>query len=140
MVISLIVGGCGQSAADQVRVKVQEFARAAATRNYGAICTQILAPSLVDHLVSNGIPCQDGLQAALGSVRDPAISVGEVSVRRNKAWAAILASAQGQRALVSAIELQNTPAGWRIVSLDSPLTAVGGGSQQGGSTGTSTTP
>ncbi len=117
-----------------------EFAQAAATRNYGEICTQVLAPSLVDHLVSNGIPCQDGLQVALGSVHKPTISVGKITVRGSRAWAVILAFAQGQRALVSALELQNTSRGWRIVSLDSPVSGPGGGPGRSGSAGTGTTP
>jgi uncharacterized membrane protein YgcG len=133
--LTLSAAGCGPSAADQVRAKVQEFAHAAATKNYAEICSQVLAPSLVAHLVSAGIPCQAGLQAALGSVKDPTISVGNVRVAGNHAWAVILASARGQRPLVSALALVHTPHGWRIVSLNSPVGTAAGGSG-GGGTGT----
>ena len=139
LVLALTLAGCGQSATDQVRAKVEQLAQAAANKNYEEICSQILAPSLVAHLVSNGISCQEGLQVALGSVHNPVISVGKIRVSGNRAWAIILASANGQQALVSAMALVDTGRGWRIISLDSPLAAAGGGSRSGGS-GTSTAP
>jgi hypothetical protein len=140
-VLALTLAGCAQSATDQVRAKVQELAHAAAARNYGEICSDVLAPSLVAHLVSNGIPCSVGLEEALGSVHDPVINVGRVRVRGRKAWAVILASARGQRALVSGVELVETARGWRILSLDSSVAAAAGRSDgSGGGTGTSTGP
>jgi len=133
MALSLTLAGCGQSAADQVRAKVEQLARAARSRDYEQICSQVLAPSLVAHLVANGIACSEGLQVALGSVRDPVIDVGRIRVSGNRAYAAILAGARGQRAVVSALELVDTPRGWRIVALDSPGVAAG-------RSGTSTAP
>jgi len=134
------VSGCGQSASDQVRAKVQQLARAAASRNYAEICQQVLAPSLVAHLVSNGIPCQDGIQVALSTVHNPVITVGRITVRGNTASAIILSTAQGQQASLSALVLKRTPQGWRIVSLNSPLAAAAGGvgGAAGGGTGTGT--
>jgi xanthine dehydrogenase molybdopterin-binding subunit B len=140
-VLALALGGCAQNTADQVRAKVVELARAAAARNYGEICSDVLAPSLVAHLVSNGIPCSEGVQAALSSVHDPVINVGKVRVRGQRAWAVILASARGQRAQVSGVELVQTARGWRILSLDSSVAAAAGRSDGGGgATGTSTGP
>jgi hypothetical protein len=93
----------------------------------------------VAHLVSNGIPCSEGIEEALASVHDPVINVGKVRVRGKRAWAVILASARGQRAQVSGVELVQTARGWRIVSLDSSVAAAAGRSD-GGGTGTSTGP
>ncbi len=135
--LALTVAGCGQSASDQVRAKVEELAHAAAARNYGEICSDVLAPTLVAHLVSNGIVCSEGIEEALASVHDPVINVGRVRVRGKRAWAVILASATGQRAQVSGIELVDTNRGWRIVSLDSSVAAAAGRSG-GGATGTVT--
>jgi hypothetical protein len=125
-VVALILGGCGTSASDQVRAEVQQLAQATAARAYATICDQILAPSLVAHLVSNGIPCPEGLRLALSDVRRPVVSVGRVIVRGSRAWAITLTSARGQRAELVAIELLRTGKGWRITSLASPLSAVNG--------------
>jgi hypothetical protein len=137
-VVALTVAGCGQSAADQVRAKIEQLAHEAASRNYQAICSQVLAPSLVARLVSNGIPCSEGLQVALGSVHNPVINVGKITVSGQKAKAIILASARGQQAEVSALALQDTGQGWRISSLSSSLAAAARHAAHGGG-GTGTT-
>jgi hypothetical protein len=108
-----------------VRAEVQNLARAAGQRSYGTICQQILAPSLVAHLVKNGISCEQGMRLAFSGVKHPVVSVGKVIVRRSRAWAITLTSAQGQRATLVAIELEKTAQGWRITSLASPLSAIG---------------
>jgi hypothetical protein len=122
----LALAGCGSSASDQVRAVVGQLAQAAADRAYGTICTEILAPSLVAHLVSNGIPCPQALRLALSGVRNPVLSVGKVIIRGSRAWAITLTSARGQKAALVAIELSRTRQGWRITSLASPLSAVQG--------------
>jgi hypothetical protein len=126
--VMLVLGaaGCGASASDQVRAEVEQLSQAAADRDYGTICGQILAPSLVAHLVSNGIPCPEALRLALSGVRNPVVSVGKVIVRGSRAWAITLTTAHGQRAALVAIELRRTGRGWRITSLASPLSAVQG--------------
>jgi hypothetical protein len=124
--VALALGGCGASASDQVRAEVDQLARATATRAYGTICDQILAPSLIAHLTSNGIPCAQALRLALGDVRNPVVSVGKVIIRGSRAWAITLTGAHGQRAELVAIELSHTGQGWRITSLASPLSAVRG--------------
>ena len=126
VVVTLALGGCGADASDQIRAEVQQLAQATADRSYGLICDQILAPSLVAHLVSNGIPCAQALKVGLGGVRNPVVSVGKVVIRGSRAWAITLSSARGQRAEVVAIELNLTGQGWRITSLASPLSAVQG--------------
>jgi hypothetical protein len=122
----LALAGCGASDSDQVRAEVEQLAQAASDRAYGTICTQILAPSLVAHLVSNGIPCPEALRLGLSDVRNPVLSVGKVVIRGSRAWAITLTSAHGQRAELVAIKLSRTRQGWRITSLASPLSAVQG--------------
>ena len=126
LAVTLALGGCGASASDQVRAEVEQLAQATAAHDYGTICNQILAPSLVAHLVSNGIPCPEALRLALGDVRGPVVSVGRVIIRGSRAWAITLSSAHGQTAELVAIELRRTEQGWRITSLASPLSAVQG--------------
>jgi hypothetical protein len=122
----LLLAGCGSSPADQVRGEVQDLAQAAAGHSYATICQQILDPSLVAHLVRNGIPCTAAMRTAFSHVRDPVVSVGKVIVRGSRAWAITLTSARGQVARLVAIELSRTPSGWRITSLASPLSAAEG--------------
>lgn len=124
--LGLSLGGCGASAADQVRAEVEQLAQATATRAYSTICTQILAPSLVAHLTANSIQCTEALRRALSDVRNPVVSVGKVIIRGSRAWAITLAAAHGQKAELVAIELTMTRQGWRITSLASPLSAVQG--------------
>ena len=124
--VGLALGGCGASASDQVRAEVEQLGQATADHAYATICGQILAPSLVAHLTSNGIQCTEAIREALGAVRNPVVSVGRVIIRGSRAWAITLTGAQGQRAALVAIELRRTGQGWRITSLGSPLSAVRG--------------
>jgi hypothetical protein len=123
VVAALLLGGCGSSPSDQVRAEVVRLAQATADRSYDTICNQILAPSLLTHLASNGIPCPQAVRVALSGVRNPVVSVGKVIVRGSRAVAITLTSARGQKAEVVAIELQRIGPGWRIASLGSPLSA-----------------
>jgi hypothetical protein len=126
VVAALLLGGCGSSASDQVRAEVGRLAQATADRSYETICNQILAPSLLAHLASNGIPCAQAVRVALSGVRNPVVSVGKVIIKGSRAVAITLTSAWGQKAEVVAIELQRIGRGWRIASLGSPLSAAQG--------------
>ena len=118
------LGGCGDTDSDQIKGQVHDLAVAAAAGDYARICDRILAPSLVAHLVSNGIPCAEAMRLAFSEVHDPTVSVGRVIIRGSRAWAITLTTARGQRAEVVAIALRKTGEGWRITSLASPLSAV----------------
>lgn len=124
--LALTAAGCGSSAADQVRAQVQQLVQATARQDYRTICGQILDPSLVAHLIKNGIPCPQAMRMGLGNVKDPGASVGRVVIRGSRAWAITLTTARGQQAKLVAIELRRTGQGWRITSLDSPLSAAQG--------------
>lgn len=126
LVCALALAGCGQSTQDAVRGKVQQLAQAAGQRDYDTICQQVLAPALVTRLVRNGISCPNAMRLALGGIRKPVVSVGKVVIRGARAWAITLTTAQGQKATLTAIALRRTPNGWRITSLDSPLSAAVG--------------
>jgi hypothetical protein len=115
------LAGCGASAKDQVRAKVQQFADAASHKDYVTICQQVLAPGLVEHLTANHIPCEEALRFALGNVEHPTLSIGPVSVRGKAASVYTLSLAQGQQASLNVLRLIDTPDGWRISSLNAPL-------------------
>jgi hypothetical protein len=114
------LAGCGASARDEVRAKVQQFARATAGRDVHALCTQVLAPSLVTRLTSVGISCEQAMKIFVGGVANPTVSVSRVTVNGNHASAVVLAGATGQTAALERIELVQTPNGWRLASLAAP--------------------
>ena len=126
VVSALTLTACGGTAQDAVKGKVQQLAESVRQRDYATICEQILAPSLVARLTRNGIPCPEAMRLALGRTRQPEVSVGKVVIRGSRAWAITLTAAQGQRATLTAIALRRTSDGWRITSLDSPLSAAQG--------------
>jgi hypothetical protein len=113
--------GCGASARDQVRAKVQQFAAAARHKDYRTICEEVLAPALVAHLTANHIPCVNAMRLALGSVRNPTLSIGPVTVKGKAASVYTLTVAQGQQASLDVLHLVETGDGWRISSLNAPL-------------------
>lgn len=124
---AIVLSGCGGSAREQIQSKVQQLAQAAGAHDYQAICSEVLAPSLVAHLVRNQISCEQAMRVALRSVRTPVISIGKIKVSGGRATAITLTVAQGQRASLAAIELIETRDGWRITSLGSSLTAAAAG-------------
>ena len=121
LVAALTAGGCGASAPEQVAAKVRQFADAAKRRDYHTICDQVLAPALVSRLTGNGIACEQAMEVALGSVQEPTISVGKVTVNGDKATAITLSMARNQPSELDAIKLVQTDSGWRISALASPL-------------------
>jgi len=115
------LAGCGTSDRQLVRAKVEQFARAAATKDYKTICDQVLAPSLLAHLVAGGIQCEQAMQIGLGKVRDPTLAIGRITVSGSHATVLAISSAYGQQASLESILLIKTGAGWRINSLGSPV-------------------
>ncbi len=115
------LGGCGTSARDQVKAKVEQFVKAAASKDYKTICAQVLAPSLLARLAAGGVPCEQAMQIGLGGVQNPTLSIGRITVSDRSASALTLTTARGQQTSLEAIELVKTSAGWRISSLGSAV-------------------
>lgn len=117
------LAGCGTSASDQVKAKISEFVKAADAKDYATLCTQVLAPSLVQRLASAGLSCPQAMQVAFQGVENPTLSVGRVTISGSKASAITLSTARNQQASVDTIELVKANHGWRVSSLASPLTS-----------------
>jgi hypothetical protein len=115
--VVLSLAACGSSSRDQVKSKVLEFGHAAASHDYRRICDDVLAPALVVRLRAYGISCVRAMQIALSGVRNPAISIGAVTVKGSTASVITLSMATGQQASLQTIELIETGRGWRISSL-----------------------
>ena len=102
-----------------MKAKVQELAQTAAGRDYRRICDDVLAPSLVSRLKSYGISCERAMRIAFSDVRNPAISIGSVTVKGGSASVITLSMAAGQRTSLETIGLIKTSHGWRVASLRS---------------------
>jgi hypothetical protein len=118
---ALGLAACGASAGDQVKAKVQQFARATESHNYLTICHDVLAPSLLADLVRGGIGCEQALQISLGTVKSPRLTIGPVKVNGNAASVLTISQAKGEKTLLTSLGLVNTARGWRISSLGAPV-------------------
>jgi len=118
--IAYALAGCGASASDQVQAKLQQFAHAVASRDARTLCSEVLAPTLVERLTAAGLTCDDAMQTFFGSVSDPTIAVSKVSVKGANASAVVLSGAKGQPSSLDDVHLTNTKHGWRLTSLAAP--------------------
>lgn len=114
------LAGCGASASQDVQAKLQQFARAVAAHDARTLCRQVLAPSLVDHLVAAGLTCDQAMKTFFDSVTDPTLSVSKISVKGGSASAVVLSGARGQPSSLESVQLADTKNGWRLTSLVSP--------------------
>jgi hypothetical protein len=118
----LLLAGCGDQAPtpeQQVRAVVVEFGRATATKDYGALCDHILATSLVDEVRSVGLPCEAALRQGLEEVREPRLTIGEVTVSGSRASVEVRTTAAGEEPSADTLELVDENGTWRISSLGS---------------------
>ena len=114
------LAGCGSNGpSDEERVAstVTAFGRATAAKDYPALCKQILAPALISKVEEVGLPCEQAMRKALGTVRDPRLSIGQVTVRGDTATAEVRTSAAGQEPSRDTLQLQRVRGAWRIASL-----------------------
>jgi hypothetical protein len=120
LLAALALAGCGDSGPtdeQQIRTTLDQFAQATAAQDYPALCQRILAPKLVDTLEQIGLPCEAALRRGFEGVKQPQISVGEVSVDGDSAKAQVRSSAEGQKPSQDTVELDRVNGQWRISSL-----------------------
>lgn len=117
LLAGIAVSGCGQSPNEQVRSKVEQFARDAQAHDYLAICDRVLSTSLLERLAGAGVSCPGALQQSLGGVRRPVLSIGRIRIKGGRATVVTLSAASGQTASLAEIELVRESGGWRIDSL-----------------------
>jgi hypothetical protein len=115
--LALSAGGCGESDDQRVRDTLQRFGTATATKDYRALCRDLLARRLVARLRAVGLPCEQALSRALGPVDRPSLKVQEVKVSGNTALARITTTARGQRPSRDTIRLVEQDGSWRIAAL-----------------------
>ena len=104
----------------QVRVIVESFGRATADKDYGLICTRLVARSLSDNVEELGLPCELAFKKGLGEVKGADLRIDGVTVRGKVAYAKVHSTAVGQAASDDTLKLELIRGQWRIVSLDDP--------------------
>lgn len=118
--VAFALAGCGATPRQEVESKVEQFARATAVHDYGTLCGQVLAPSLIAHLAAAGLTCEQAMKVFVQSVHNPTISVSKVTITGSSASAVVLSGASGQTPALESIQLVNTSGGWRLASLAAP--------------------
>jgi hypothetical protein len=111
------LAGCGTSAREAVKAKVEQYARATRQHDYKTICTQVLAPTLVQRLDAFGVGCERAMAIAYGTVKDATLGVGKVTVSGKSASVVVLSLAANQPSSLRTIRLVETSQGWRVTSV-----------------------
>jgi hypothetical protein len=126
LLTSLAIAGCGTSARDAVKAKVEQYGKATRNHDYQTICTQVLAPSILIRLKSYGVSCEKAMTIAYSSVKDATLGVGKVTVHGKSASVVVLSLAANEPSSLATVLLVDTSQGWRISSVHTPVAATGG--------------
>ncbi|MGZ6259648.1 MAG: hypothetical protein ACXWN5_02180 [Candidatus Limnocylindrales bacterium] len=116
--------GSSSSPTAAVRAVVLRFGAASRAKDYQTICDQLLSRSLVTAVESIGLPCEAALQRGLAGVRDPQLTVRQISIHGNRALASVHSTAFGQPPSDDAMQLVLEDGTWRIASLAEPSAAA----------------
>jgi hypothetical protein len=122
---ALALGGCGggdgPSDETQVRDTLRTFATAVEKRDYQTLCDEVFAPKLLQGLESIGLPCEVALaRSTLSQVKDPQLTVGEVTVDGKSASAEVRTSSEGRKPSSDTVELVKISGRWRVAALGAP--------------------
>lgn len=117
LAIALSAAGCGSSDQQQVRDTLKRYEQATARQDYDALCSRVLAHSLIDRLAQVGLPCDQALRIGLGTVRNPKLQVLKIRITDKLALALVRSSASGQPTSTDTIRLAKDGGKWRISSL-----------------------
>ncbi|HWI72156.1 MAG TPA: hypothetical protein VNT55_09385 [Baekduia sp.] len=125
---ALVAAGCGADtegggspdANTQVRAVVARFGVATRAHDYQQICDDLLSGDLVAKIETIGLPCESALQRGLGDVKNPTLTINEVSIAGARALVSIHTTATGQPASDDALQLVRESDRWKIASLAAP--------------------
>ena len=122
--VALLAGaalaGCGSSGPtdeQQVRDTVNTFSKATAAKDYEKLCKQLLAPKLLEQVKQAGLPCEVALSKGLQDVKDPKVTIGQITVKGDSATADVQTSAAGEQPSRDTLKLSKVAGRWRIASL-----------------------
>jgi hypothetical protein len=110
-------GGSGPTDEQQVRDTVDAFSKATAAKDYDKLCKQLLSPKLLERVEQAGLPCEVALSKGLGDVKDPKVTIGQITVSGDSATADVQTSAAGEEPSRDTLKLSKVGGRWRIASL-----------------------
>jgi hypothetical protein len=113
----LAAGGCGQSPREGVRTALDRYAEAAAARDWGVLCADVLARELVAKMRRVGLRCEDVLRTGLGDARRPHLTVRNIRITGNRAVALVRITAANQAPADVQFRLVKEDDGWKVASL-----------------------
>jgi Putative lumazine-binding len=119
LLAGVALAGCGSGPTDeeQVRDTVDAFSKATAAKDYDKLCKQLLAPKLLEQMEQAGLPCEVALSKGLGDVKDPKVTIGQITVSGDSATADVQTSATGEQPSRDKLKLSKIAGRWRIASL-----------------------
>src|SRR4051794_6177126 len=119
LLAGVALAGCGSGPTDeeQVRDTVNAFSKATAAKDYDKLCKQLLAPKLLEQVEQAGLPCEVALSRGLGEVKEPRVTIGQITVDGDSATADIRTSAKGEQPSRDTLKLSKIGGRWRIASL-----------------------
>jgi hypothetical protein len=128
LTLAAAAAGCGrQSAEDQVRAKLDDFAQATAAKDYRRLCNDVLAKQLVQKAQAAGLSCEVALKTGLNDVQKPKVQIQKVTVKGDSATAVVHTTAANQDASTDTLELSRQAGDWRVSSVTSPPSPGAGG-------------
>src|SRR3954454_6726324 len=119
LLAGIALAGCGGGPTEeqQVRDIVDAFSKATATKDYDKLCKELLAPKLLEQVEQAGLPCEVALSKGLGEVKDPKVTIGQITVSASSATADVQTSAAGEQPSRDTLKLSKAGGRWRIASL-----------------------
>ena len=120
LIVAPLLAACGDrtpSDSEQVRTVLQRFAKATEARDYDTLCDKVFAPKLLSGLQEIGLPCVVAMKKSLGTVKNPKLTVGKVTVKGRTAFAEVRTAADGQQPSSDRIALEKVKGSWRVSSL-----------------------
>ena len=103
-----------------MRETLARLAQATASKDYEALCHEVLAPALVERVRSAGLTCEGALRTGLRSVRKPRLTVRRVEVKGSRAVARVHTQAANQPPSDDTVALVEVDGEWRVASLARP--------------------
>lgn len=131
VVVVLAIRSWSTDEGDRARASVERFAGAVESRDYRTICSSILADDLQKKIEQLNVPCERAMEASLGRVQQPRLSIQNVVVVDDRARAAVRTEAAGQRPSADVLSLERQDGSWRISELNQTASTESTGSDTG---------
>lgn len=117
LAVLAVAAGCGKDDSEEVRDKLEQYQQATASKDYKALCEQVISEGLADKLKLAGVPCEQAFRTAYQEIRSPQLTVQRVDVDGERATALVQSTAMGQEPSTDTVALVKEDGGWRVDDL-----------------------